>query len=377
MEVWAEKAAVADAAAQDLWGTTGNLAQAMGFTEDASFDLTGEIGNLAADLASFNDKDPAAVFSNLTKAVLTTEREGMKPLGIAISEAEVKTRALAIAQGAGRDVASKADRAMASLAIATEQAGKAVGDLDRTWDSEANQQKRIAKRFKDLKVIVGKGLIPVVDDFTDLLEDNSDAIEDVAEGISGLLGGLGEGVDLFKKLDDLEPDWLKKIEEHAGAVVNPLGQAWKAIQMLGDSTEDTERPVRRINEALSTTINAARDAAAAVEDAADVAADAALTWADLNAALETYVGNLVTMSETAFEIADTTGGDPGDIFEDLRRGGSQGRGGGNRASSAPLPPVTINMGVVGDPYEAARVVADLLSRSETMSGERLSRVSTP
>lgn len=372
MDAWADKAGVADAAAMDLFATTGNMAQAMGFTEEASFGLTQEIATLAADLASFNDQDPATVFRNLQTAVLSTEREAIKPLVGAIAEAEVKTRALAIANEDGRDAASKQDRAIASLQIAYEGAGKAVGDLDRTFGSEANQQRRLAKRFEDLKVIIGKGVLPVVDDFTDLLEDNTDAIEDAVAGLADLFGSLGEVVDIYKKLDNLEPDWFKKVEEASFNMLNPVQAAWDAIGRLGGASEDTAPRVTRVGQALSTTVQQARDAAGAVDEAAAAAEGAALSWADLNQALDDYASRLQTLSETAFDIADETGGDAGDIFEDLDRGGTQGRGGGTRAESRPI---VVNMGVVGDPYEAARVVADLLSTYETLEGARLSRVS--
>lgn len=419
VDEWSTKAGVADAAANDLWGTAGNLAQAMGFTEEASLALTEEIANLSADLSSFNDTDPAETFRNLQKAVLTTEREGVKPLGLAITELEVKSRSLAIAQGDGRDAATKQDRALASLQIATEQAGKAVGDLDRTFDSAANRQRRMIKATEDLKVAIGDVLQPAFEAFLTEAEKFVGSAPKVAAGLKDIGGGA----------EDAQPEleFLAKWSEKLGkqllpltSISNNVGDAWRYLEERG------ERAIAGMNDFE----DGGRRAAAAAGDLADkvqraglnaeVAAKRAHFWTEelteqeivalanktaldgINAALQQYHHDAETAAEAAInlrlalnppKVGGGTGGSgagsggvsqqhsggrvpgaPGTTQMALLQGGEEvirrGAGGGGG------PTVNVYMGVVGDPYEAARVVAELLSDYETLNGARLDRVTT-
>ena len=186
LSAWADMAGITDTAARDMAGTFGNLAMAQGVSADDTEALVLQVATLAGDMASFNDSDPEQVFEDLNKALLTTEREGMKKYGIAISEAEVKTRALRIATADGRDEVTQADRAMASYEIAVSQAGKAVGDLERTQDSSANRQRRLSASWKEFQEQIGKELLPAFEDLLELAEDLTPALVAMADAAGGL-----------------------------------------------------------------------------------------------------------------------------------------------------------------------------------------------
>ena len=180
---WASLAGITDTKAKDLAATFGNLAMAQGLSYDSTVDLTKEVAELAGDLASFNNIEPDVVFNDLNKALLTTEREGMKKYGIAISEMEVRTRAAAVAAADGREEVTKADRALASYQIAVEQAGQAVGDLERTSDSTANTQRRLRARLEETQEAIGRGLIPTLDYWLDTVEDGTSILDGFVEGL--------------------------------------------------------------------------------------------------------------------------------------------------------------------------------------------------
>ena len=78
-------------AAKQLLGDTGDLLVGFGFTEDAALDLSKKVNELAVDLASFTNFSGGAEGASLalTKALLG-ERESIKSLGIAITEADLK-----------------------------------------------------------------------------------------------------------------------------------------------------------------------------------------------------------------------------------------------------------------------------------------------
>lgn len=186
LEAWGDMAGVTTTQAQDLAATFGNLAQAQGISATASQRLALDVAELAGDMASFNDEDPARVFTDLNKALLTTEREGMKKYGIAITEAEVKTRAATIAAEDGRSEVTKADRAYASYAIAVEQAGSAIGDLERTQDSAANQQRQLRASITELQEEIGQELLPVYEDLLNLAVALAPALRGVTGEVSRL-----------------------------------------------------------------------------------------------------------------------------------------------------------------------------------------------
>jgi len=208
LEAWGDMAGVTTTQAMDLAATFGNLAQAQGITAENTQDLALDVAELAGDMASFNDKDPAEVFRDLNKALLTTEREGMKKYDIAITEAEVKTRAAAIAAAEGRDEVTKADRAYASYAIAVEQAGQAVGDLERTQDSAANKQRRMQKELRDMQEEIGKELLPVYNDLLEVMVDLAPALGAVGQAAGAAVRPIA---DLTSAAGDLD-SWGGRIE---------------------------------------------------------------------------------------------------------------------------------------------------------------------
>ncbi len=206
---WGDMAGVTETDAENLAAMFGNLSQAQGISKEDTEALTVKVAELAGDLGSFNDADPEQVFFDLNKALLTTEREGMKKYGIALSEVDIKQRALEIAIADGRKEASKADRAFASYQIAVEQAGQAVGDLERTSHSTANEQRQLKATMKELQQEIGEELLPAYKDLLEVVVDLTPEIQGLA-GAAGdyisdstrFTGGLKDATDQTKSLTD-------------------------------------------------------------------------------------------------------------------------------------------------------------------------------
>ncbi len=78
-------------AAKKMLGDTGDLLVGFGFTEQEALNLSKQVNELAVDLASFTNFSGGAEGASLalTKALLG-ERESIKSLGIAITEADLK-----------------------------------------------------------------------------------------------------------------------------------------------------------------------------------------------------------------------------------------------------------------------------------------------
>ncbi len=190
LEEWGDVAGVTKTRGEELASTFGNLAIAQGISEEDTKALTLEVATLAGDMASFNDADPEQVFFDLNQALLTTEREGLKKYGIAISETEVKTLAASIATADGRDEVTKADRAYAAYELAVKQAGKAIGDLDKTSESTANVQRQLRASLEEMQEEIGRRLLPAYEDMLRLAVDLSPALVLVADAAGFLTQSL-------------------------------------------------------------------------------------------------------------------------------------------------------------------------------------------
>ena len=151
-------------AAKQLLSDTGDLLSGFGFTDRAALDLSEKVNKLAVDLASFTNIQGGAERASraLTKALLG-ERESVKELGIAILESDVQQRLLEKGQQDLTGFALKQAKALATLELAIEQSGNALGDYNRTQDSTANRLKRLRNRFEDLKIELGQELLPAFD----------------------------------------------------------------------------------------------------------------------------------------------------------------------------------------------------------------------
>lgn len=153
-------------AATELLSTSGDLLTGFGFTDKAALDLSNTIQELAVDLASFsNVQGGAARVSAIVTKSLLGEREGLKELGIAILEVDVKNRLLQKGQQDLTGAALRQAKAVATLELAYEASGKAIGDFARSSSSLANQQRILEARMEDVSVQLGQVLVPITNVF--------------------------------------------------------------------------------------------------------------------------------------------------------------------------------------------------------------------
>lgn len=163
--------------AKQLLGDTGDLLSGFGFTGEAALELSTQVNELAVDLASFTNFSGGAEGASaaLTKALLG-ERESIKSLGIAITEADIKR----LAEDKG--IVGELDRqtkAALTLELALRQSKNAIGDFARTQDGLANQVRILQSEFQELVVGLGKELIPIAKDLITF-------VRNLVKGFSGL-----------------------------------------------------------------------------------------------------------------------------------------------------------------------------------------------
>ena len=147
-------------ASMELLGNTGDLLTGFGFTQEEALKLSADVNKLAVDLASFTNVEGGAATASqaLTKALLG-ERESVKQLGIAITEADLK--AFAEEQGLVFKELDRVAKATLTFELAAKQSANAIGDYERTSGSFANQTRRLMADLENLGVEIGQILLPI------------------------------------------------------------------------------------------------------------------------------------------------------------------------------------------------------------------------
>lgn len=212
--------------------TYGNLFVSMGLAQGKSADMSVALVNLAADLASFNNIDPADALDKL-RAGLTGESEPLKTLGVNINETLIKQKAVELglvklSKGQKTYTATlpAAVKAQAAYALIFEQTKTAQGDARRTGDQFAGQTRKLAAVWTDAKAAFAgaalPGLAKVLGRIVTLIKDNTPLIATFGDKIAGLFTDqniatgtklLGDAFDAAKAAAPVVADAGNKILE--------------------------------------------------------------------------------------------------------------------------------------------------------------------
>ncbi len=162
---WAESAmtsfGMSEKVAKQYLGTTGAMSKAFGFSTQEALSQAKTLAGLAGDVASFYNLSTDEAYTKL-KAVYTGETEGLKSLGVVMTQSALDQ--FALAKGFGKTTARMSEQEKVSLRLAfvTDKLSSASGDFVRTQDSWANQTRVLSLRFDALKATLGQGFINVL-----------------------------------------------------------------------------------------------------------------------------------------------------------------------------------------------------------------------
>lgn len=167
---------------RDIASDMGAMVQGMGFSRAESAKLSQQMLATAADLTSFANV-PIERSTHAISSALAGEREQLKMLIGPVSQAAVDTRALAMAQARGSTEATEQEKALATLAIVQEKMGVRTGDLDRTFDSQANTARRLGGELRTLAETLGAVLVSG-NPATDVMSSLSKATETATKWVT-------------------------------------------------------------------------------------------------------------------------------------------------------------------------------------------------
>lgn len=156
----AEAFGMSKTAAMDAAAGFGLFFTGAGESQEAAQDMSEKVVQLAGDLASFNNLDPTDALAKL-KAGLAGEAEPLRSVGVFLTEAKVKAKAMEMGLGDAHGELTEGEKILARYQLILEETTQAQGDFARTADSNANTQRKLNAEIENLKAEVGEEFIPV------------------------------------------------------------------------------------------------------------------------------------------------------------------------------------------------------------------------
>ncbi len=231
-------------------GTFGNLFVALGLSKDAAAELSPEVVQLGADLASFNNLGVPDTLDKL-RSGLVGEIEPLRALGVSFGEAQVQAKAAELGLKGVNGELTEGEKVQARWALIVAQSSVAAGDFARTSDGLANQQRILQAEFKNLLADIGAELLPVFGELVSKSRDDllpafgelatnavplvSAALEILApllEVVASLLGSLEPVLAALGTTLSVVAPLLQLVASIIGAIPDPLLQAVATFLLL-------------------------------------------------------------------------------------------------------------------------------------------------
>lgn len=172
----AKSAGLSETMAKKFTGTFGSMAKALGFAEDEAYTMSTSLAQLVGDVASFYNLSQEEAFTKL-KAVFSGETEGLKDLGVVMTQSSLDAFAMAKGFGVVSSKMTEQQRTALRYQFVMERLAGASGDYVRTLDGWANQTRTLQLNIDALKATIGQGLINL---FTPVLQVLNAVIERLA-----------------------------------------------------------------------------------------------------------------------------------------------------------------------------------------------------
>lgn len=224
------------AEAQQLISVFGSVAQGIGFTQEESADLSSELFGLAGDIASFNNISAgAAPVLQAFRSALVGENEALKTYGIAISLAEVQTKAF---QQTGKSVAdelTRQDKALATSALIFEKSAVQQGNAAREAAGFAAQTLVARAATQELREELGGELIPAAGEvlrvFNELREDATPELINRFQDLNLVVLGTVELFELLRNFGDEEARFFD-LDEKTLSILEMFTSVFKAAGIV-------------------------------------------------------------------------------------------------------------------------------------------------
>jgi hypothetical protein len=170
----------------------------MGLARDEAAQMSVDMIELAGDLASFNNV-PTTRMLEAMQSALAGSSEPMRRFGVDTRVTRLEQIALRDGLIASGEEMDNAARAAATMTAIIEDSSDASGDAGRTFDSTANQLRRMRRNFKQLQEDLGNAILPAFSELLNKLNDNEDgmsSLESTSRSLFQMVGRLAQGAVL-------------------------------------------------------------------------------------------------------------------------------------------------------------------------------------
>jgi len=174
--------------AKQLIGVFGAVAQGLGFTQDESAGLSARLFELSGDIASFNNISAGAEpVLRAFQSAIVGEREALKTYGIAISEAEVQTKAFEMTGKTSADALTRQEKALATTELLFSKASVQIGNAEREAEGFAAQMLQTRAKTQELREEVGQELLPAAGELIGVFNNFVDNVSPAVVSGFGLI----------------------------------------------------------------------------------------------------------------------------------------------------------------------------------------------
>lgn len=152
------------------------MAIGYGLASEEAFKMSTRLQELSIDFASFNNMTDEEALQRFISA-MSGSSEVLDRFGINIKQSALDLKLQEKGLADSTVEATEMEKAIARLAIIEETMGRqgALGDAVRTADSFENRMKALRSQFENLRLIVGRSIIPMIEYLMDSLSGASKA----------------------------------------------------------------------------------------------------------------------------------------------------------------------------------------------------------
>lgn len=248
-------------------GTFGNLFTAMGTSREAAAEMSTEVVQLAADLASFNNIGADEALEKL-RSGLVGEIEPLRQLGVSFNAAAVEAKALEMGLADANGEVGEAEKVQARLALVLEMTTNAQGDAAKTAGTLVGQQAELDAKSQELQETIGARLVPaklaLVEAANGVLSSFMalpGPAQDVAVGVGAITAAAGPSLMALGQMSmgiGAVREALPGLRSRMSSVVSLLTGPWGvaitgatlAVGVWAAAKRDAEQRVRELTDAI-------------------------------------------------------------------------------------------------------------------------------
>lgn len=189
-ETSAESFGLSQRQVKEFGSLLGAQLQSFGFEAGEAADMTVELQKRAADMAAtFGGTVPDAV--QAISSLMRGERNPIERYGVALKQADINARILALGLDTSTTAAKKQAEATAGLDLLYEQTANTQGQFARESDTLAGGQARLSAKLEDAQAALGDKLLPVMITAVDVLSTVVDAFSSLDDETQGFIVAAG------------------------------------------------------------------------------------------------------------------------------------------------------------------------------------------